>query len=126
VDRRDFLKLAAGGAASVVTAAQATPATAQEPSAPQHPPADAADVPLLTTESPSSDFMVDVLKTLDFEYIASNPASSFRSLQESLINYGKNKNPMLSCERLRGRGQQLERTRRPQETRRMGGSCIAG
>ena len=42
--------------------------------------------------------MVDVLKTLDIEYIASNPASSFRCLQESLINYGNNKSPeWLTC-----------------------------
>lgn len=90
VDRRDFLKLAAGSAASLVAG---TPAAAQEPAQAEPAPAVAEDVPLLTTESPGSDFMVDVLKTLDFEYIASNPASSFRSLQESLINYGKNRNP---------------------------------
>ena len=42
--------------------------------------------------------MVDVLKTLDIEYIAANPASSFRSLQESLINYGSNSKPeWLTC-----------------------------
>ena len=37
--------------------------------------------------------MVDVFKTLDFEYIAANPASSFRGLHESFINYGGNKGP---------------------------------
>jgi acetolactate synthase-1/2/3 large subunit len=42
--------------------------------------------------------MVDVLKSLGFEYIASNPGASFRSLQESFINYGDNKNPeWLTC-----------------------------
>jgi hypothetical protein len=42
--------------------------------------------------------MVDVLKSLGFEYIASNPGSSFRSLQESFVNYGGNKNPeWLTC-----------------------------
>ena len=42
--------------------------------------------------------MVDVLKTLDFEYIASNPGSSFRGLHESFINYGGNKAPeWLTC-----------------------------
>src|SRR6266849_7514661 len=45
-----------------------------------------------------SDFMVDVIKTLDIEYLPSNPASSFRGLHESLINYGKNTKPeFLTC-----------------------------
>src|SRR5688572_15040249 len=42
---------------------------------------------------PASDFMVDVLKSLKIEYIYSNPASSFRGIHESLINYGKNTMP---------------------------------
>jgi acetolactate synthase-1/2/3 large subunit len=45
-----------------------------------------------------SDFMVDVIKTLDIKYLPSNPASSFRGLHESLINYGGNKMPeFLTC-----------------------------
>ncbi|MDF2114530.1 thiamine pyrophosphate-binding protein [Roseiarcaceae bacterium H3SJ34-1] len=45
-----------------------------------------------------SDFMVDVIKTLDIKYTPSNCASSFRGLHESLINYGENKSPeYLSC-----------------------------
>ncbi len=45
-----------------------------------------------------SDFMVDVIKTLGIDYIAANPGSSFRSLQESFINYGGNKDPeWLTC-----------------------------
>lgn len=90
VDRRSFLKMTAGSAAALVAGTQVTNAQNPEPAQA----ADAAeDAPLLTTERPGSDFMVDVLKTLDFEYIASNPASSFRCLQESFVNYGKNKNP---------------------------------
>jgi len=47
---------------------------------------------------PGSDFMVDVIKATGIEYIASNPGSSFRSLQESIINYGGNKKPeFLTC-----------------------------
>src|SRR5204862_5510347 len=47
---------------------------------------------------PGSDFMVDVFKTLGIEYIAANPGSSFRGLQESFINYGKNTSPeWLTC-----------------------------
>jgi len=53
---------------------------------------------VLTVDRSGSDFMVDVLKTLDFEYIASNPGSSFRGLQESLINYGGNVAPeFITC-----------------------------
>ena len=47
---------------------------------------------------PGSDYMVDVIKATGIEYIASNPGSSFRSLQESIINYGGNKKPeLLTC-----------------------------
>jgi thiamine pyrophosphate-dependent acetolactate synthase large subunit-like protein len=42
--------------------------------------------------------MVDVLKTLGFEYVAANPGSSFRGLHESIINYGGNKSPeLITC-----------------------------
>ena len=42
--------------------------------------------------------MVDVLKSLDFEYLCANPGNSFRSLHESFINYGGNKGPeFITC-----------------------------
>lgn len=42
--------------------------------------------------------MVDVIKSLDIPYVTSNPASSFRALHESLINYGHNSKPeFLTC-----------------------------
>jgi thiamine pyrophosphate-dependent acetolactate synthase large subunit-like protein len=42
--------------------------------------------------------MVDVLKSLDFEYVAANPGSSFRGLHESIVNYGGNAKPeLLTC-----------------------------
>jgi acetolactate synthase-1/2/3 large subunit len=45
-----------------------------------------------------SDFMVDVIKTLNIDYVCSNPASSFRALHESLIDYGGNKKPeFITC-----------------------------
>jgi acetolactate synthase I/II/III large subunit len=51
-----------------------------------------------TAVADGSDFMVDVIKTLDFEYLPTNPANSFRGLHESLINYGGNKKPeFLTC-----------------------------
>ena len=47
---------------------------------------------------PGSDFMVDVIKTIDVKYMPCNPASSFRGLHESLIDYGGNKQPeLLTC-----------------------------
>ena len=94
-DRRDFMKLAAGSAAAMTARPQSAGAQSVEPG--QATTAATADesgaANALITEHPGSDFMVDVFKTLDLEYIASNPASSFRSLQESLINYGGNTNP---------------------------------
>ena len=49
--------------------------------------------------TPASDFMVDVIKSLGIEYICRPiPASSFRGLHESIINYGGNKKPeFLTC-----------------------------
>ena len=42
--------------------------------------------------------MVDVLKSLGFEYVAANPGSSFRALHESIIDYGGNTRPeLLTC-----------------------------
>ena len=42
--------------------------------------------------------MMDVIRTLDLDYISTNPGSSFRSLHESLVNYGGNTRPeLLTC-----------------------------
>ena len=42
--------------------------------------------------------MVDVIKSLNVEYVAANPGSSFRSLHESVVNYGGNKSPeLITC-----------------------------
>ena len=73
------------------------PAPRQPPSAARE--ADpAVDVDALTTDRPGGDFMVDVLKSLNIDYIASNPGSSFRGIHESIINYGGNKMPeFLTC-----------------------------
>jgi thiamine pyrophosphate-dependent acetolactate synthase large subunit-like protein len=107
VDRRGFLKTAAAsGAAALVGAAAppgvataqtlaATPKTAPTPQREEDP---AGEVEVLTTDRPGGDFMVDVLKTLDFEYIAANPGSSFRGIHESIINYGGNAAPeFITC-----------------------------
>ena len=48
--------------------------------------------------TPASDFMVDVLKKIGFEYAAINPGSTFQGLHESFINYGQNTAPeLLTC-----------------------------
>ncbi len=112
LNRRGFLKgaVAAGAAAGAATLAPGSVANAQQEAAQRGTPALAArvlaaeaqpltvDVPVLTVENPGSDFMVDVFKTLGFEYVAANPASSFRGLHESFITYGGNKSPeWLTC-----------------------------
>ena len=57
-----------------------------------------AALEVLTEGRSGSDFMVDCLKSLGLEYMAANPASSFRGLHESLINYGGNASPeFLTC-----------------------------
>src|SRR6202453_809405 len=115
VDRRGFLKGAAAGAAGAAAALVATPeiAKAQE-AAEVHRPATPTPLPgakqtaaettppphidVYTTDRPGSDFMVDVIKTLGFEYVAANPGSAFRGIHESLINYGGNKAPeLITC-----------------------------
>jgi acetolactate synthase I/II/III large subunit len=57
------------------------------------------DIPPYSNEGrPGSDFMVDVIKTLDIKYLPANPASSYRAIHESLIDYGKNTMPeYLTC-----------------------------
>jgi thiamine pyrophosphate-dependent acetolactate synthase large subunit-like protein len=108
VDRRGFLKGAAlGTAALVATPSLAEPQNGQTRSVTPLPSANgvAAEtspppprVDVYTTDRPGSDFMVDVIKSLGFEYVAANPGSSFRGLHESIINYGGNKNPeLLTC-----------------------------
>ena len=102
-DRRTFLKTAAataGAAASASVLAQG-PAAAVAPAQAGAQPPKKKDKPHpgdIVIERPGSDFMMDVIKTLDLEYIATNPASSFRSLHESLVNYGGNTRPeLLTC-----------------------------
>ncbi len=105
VDRRTFLKGAAataGAAASTLVAAaegaaEGAKAAEGEKSgdgkkkAKPHP----GDIVI---ERPGSDFMIDVIKTLDLDYISTNPGSSFRSIHESLVNYGGNRKPeLLTC-----------------------------
>ena len=106
VDRRRFLSSAVGGAAALVADTRAADAQQSEPPRPaaaqimpkEADPDSPSSVEVLTADHPGSDFMVDVIKSLGFEYIAANPGSSFRSLHESLVNYGGNKSPeFITC-----------------------------
>ena len=92
-DRRNFLKVAAASGAAFV--AGPVPAEAQAAQA-ERPPAGApASAQAEAQVRHGSDFMVDVFKPLNFEYMAINPHSSSKGLQESIINYGGNKSPEL-------------------------------
>ncbi len=106
VDRRKFLtSVAVAGAASAV-ASEATGAVVDTTKAqPPRPSALRPSAVVAAAESavpaalphaegrPGSDFMVDVLRSLNFDYLATNPASSCRGIHESLINYGNNQRP---------------------------------
>jgi thiamine pyrophosphate-dependent acetolactate synthase large subunit-like protein len=108
-NRRGFLKGAAASAAALVAkpaekavaqAGQAPRPAAPVPNAAQLAaetgPARALDARII--ENPGSDFMMDVIKSLNFEYITTNPGSSFQGLHESIINYGGNTKPeLLTC-----------------------------
>ena len=98
VGRRGFLKGAAAGAAALVAGpvglkaqeaqaqnkgAATTLPGARLAAAESSPPPARVDV--YTTDRPGSDFMVDVIKSLGFEYVLANPGSSFRGLHESLL-----------------------------------------
>src|SRR3954462_1350512 len=111
VSRRKFLAgvAVAGAAASTTAAKAATPGTTAAdvkrlPAAggpPAHQVAAESGVPKDMPHlegKPNSDFMVDVIKSLKIDFVYSNPASSFRGLHESLINYGKNTMPeFITC-----------------------------
>src|SRR5262245_10635895 len=103
VDRRSFLKSAAAAGAATAAAmtaatqvAQAAEAKSSKAEAKKEGQANMRGDAFIPR--PGSDFMLDVIKTLNIDYIASNPASSFRSLHESIVNYGGNKKPeFLTC-----------------------------
>src|ERR1700676_505910 len=106
IDRRKFLKGAAAGAAALAAipaAANAQQAEVSRAGTAQPMPKELetgtpAELEVLTESRSGSDFMVDVIKSLGIEYVASNPGSSFRGLHESVINYGGNENPeFITC-----------------------------
>ena len=112
VSRRKFLAgVAMTGAATAVSATRAENAAievdAKRPAATR--PSTAAAQLEYSTQGvspppgtlpgrPGSDFMVDVLKSLDIDFIFTNPASSCRGIHESIVTYGGNKRPeLITC-----------------------------
>jgi acetolactate synthase I/II/III large subunit len=106
--RRGFLKgVVIAGGATIAAPASVQAQAPEKPNANASPPTAAAkaheretpqEADRLTTEKTGSDFMVDVCKTLNLDYMAACPGSTFRALQESFINYGQNKRPeWLTC-----------------------------
>lgn len=106
VGRRGFLKAAGLAGAAAAAAPLSAQALTQAPAKPRG----GVPLPVLAAEtgtpkeeaiiqsSGGSDFMVDVIKSLDIEYLAANPGTSFRGLHESIINYGKNEAPeFITC-----------------------------
>ncbi len=110
--RRGFLKGAAAGAVTGAAVLVGSPGTAQaQQAAPVTPAvrppnaaeraaetgANLASADIQIIERPGSDYMVDVIKSLPVEYIFASPGSSFRSLHESVVNYGGNKPEFITC-----------------------------
>jgi acetolactate synthase-1/2/3 large subunit len=109
--RRNFLKgatLASAATAATLAApgaanAQATAPRANLKALPPGPRQIAVETKApekdpVTQSTSGGDFMVDVMKTLDIEYLAMNCASSFRGLHEAVLNHGDNKMPeILTC-----------------------------
>lgn len=108
VGRRKFLK----GAALAGAAAVAAPPLAKAAELPTAalPPKPALPIQLAAAEAQTppaetftegkdgGDFMVDVIKSLGFDYVCANPASSLRGIHEAIINYGLNTRPeFITC-----------------------------
>ena len=107
ISRRAFLGTSAGAAAASLlgktnTAEAQTAASSSRPALAGQS-AEAADrdvgsampaAVVRAAQHPGSDLMVQVLRDLEIEFIAANPAASFEGLQESIINYGDTPNEM--------------------------------
>ena len=104
VGRRSFLKGAAAGAAAIAVSpagnAQSPSAYKATLSAPSYQQIErdtgmvAPPAPDRSVLRPGSDLMVQVLKDMGIEFVASNNGSSFEGIQESIANYGSPPNVM--------------------------------
>jgi acetolactate synthase I/II/III large subunit len=110
LSRREFLAGTAAGAAFAGShAANAQTAAAEAPPAPptgaqlarEHGAVDdytPEETARYFVDDPGSDVMVDVLKSLDVDYVTTNAGSSFRGLHESILSYGGNRKPeLITC-----------------------------
>jgi len=110
VDRRAFLAgIATAGAGAAAAGVTSAPAAAATP--PVAPPAKlalpstllaaaetgnpASSIDRWHVHNAGSDYMVDVLKHVGFDYLTCMPGSTFRGIHESIINYGGNSKPEL-------------------------------
>ena len=107
VGRGAFLAgIGAAGAAGVAAAGAPAPAEAQPTALPPASPAGARQIAaaeeappnFISTDgyhvsNPGSDYMVQVLRDLNYDYVAAIPGTTFRGLQESVINYAGNSKP---------------------------------
>src|SRR5215471_2135200 len=98
ITRRGLIKGAALAGAAAATplplAAQTqTAAPARTTSAPRPDEVYTVDGSPITQSTSGSDFMLDVLKSVGFEYLVATCASSFKGLHESVVNYGNNVAP---------------------------------
>lgn len=100
--RRSFMKKAAFAGAAIATPtvpAAAQSAAQSQPKGPKPSPVDAvarettAPMDVAPQDSCGSDYIVDVLKALDIEYVCGNTADTLRGFQESIVNYGGNRKP---------------------------------
>ena len=112
VSRREFL---AGASAAGAALAGPHAADAQTPPGSAAPPAPPSGAELARehgalddytpeeaaryfVDDPASDVMLDVLRSLDVDYVTTNAGSSFRGLHESILNYGGNRKPeLITC-----------------------------
>jgi len=114
MQRRRFLQQGALAGAAALVSPQAVASAQSPPATPGAAAGQTVPPPVMTqaaeatppgdvqvmgdNERSGSDFMVDVLKSLNFDYVCANPGSSFRGLHESFINYGGNQSPeLLTC-----------------------------
>ena len=106
ISRRAFLGTGAAAGAAILTPgsdpkAQSNEESGRPVSSPPTPEQMAREVgdarppqEIRAVQRPGSDLIVQVLRDLGIEFVASNPGSSFEGLQESIINYGEPPNVM--------------------------------
>ena len=97
VDRRGFLKGVAAAAMAATPAVSAAAPQAAQPAPSQaaqpEPQVSATGTAGAGPKKYASDFMVDLFRSMNMEYMFAMCASSFIGIHESVINYAGNRNP---------------------------------